>query len=38
MDWDTTKAIGTGLIEFWFMPIAILLLLSIFRRLIIKKG
>jgi hypothetical protein len=37
MDWDTAKAIATGLIEFWFLPVPILLLLSIFRRLVVKK-
>lgn len=38
MDWETAKAIGTGMIMFWLMPIPILLVLSIFRRLIVKKG
>jgi len=36
MDWDTAKAIGTGLLETYLIPIPILLLLLMFYKTIVK--
>jgi len=37
MDWDTAKAIGTGLLTFHFLPVPFLILMVFFRKALIYK-